>query len=87
MKIKNFTPLLLVCFMFIPIASFAQRTCGSVEYMTQQIQKNPRIAEKMAKIEASTQRYLKSSKLKAATIITIPVHVICGVCQCQPEYQ
>jgi PKD repeat protein len=68
--------MLVAGFLLFFLPGFGQRNCGSHEYMIQQMQKNPVFAENINKIEAFTQQYLKSPRLKAGTVITIPVHVI-----------
>lgn len=71
----SFTMLAIGMLMFSFVV-YGQRTCGSHEVMLQQMNENPRFAQKLQLIETHTKQVQYSPMLKAAGTITIPVHVI-----------
>jgi len=74
MKIR----LLQIAFILsLPIGSWAQRNCGSVEHHQHLIQSHPEIENNRRKIEENTQRYEKQQSNDKATgiVYTIPVVV------------
>ncbi len=73
---RLFVSLLIAGLLFLSFDVFGQRTCGAHEHMLQQIEKNPRFAEKLKSIEAHTAKSIQNPMLKATGTITIPVHVI-----------
>ena len=57
----------------------AQRNCGSMDVLSQQLQQSPKLQEKMDKIEIATRAILsKNAGSRVEGIITIPVvvHVV-----------
>ena len=54
----------------------AQRNCGSMDYLEQQIQDNPALIQQMQVIEEHTERF--AGQTVARNVITIPVvvHVV-----------
>mgnify|MGYP000067064432 CR=1 FL=1 len=66
----------LTLLLFFALNLSAQRNCGSMEYLDQQIQENPQLIEQMQAIEDFTERF--ASESGARNVITIPVvvHVV-----------
>ena len=73
---RFFISLLIAGMLLLSFDVFAQRTCASHDVMLQQIEKNPRFAEKLKSIEAHTAKSIQTPMLKATGTITLPVHVI-----------
>lgn len=68
--------MLFVSVMLFPFQIFGQRTCGAHDVMLQQLQENPRFAEKMQLIERHTLQVQQTPMFKATGVISIPVNVI-----------
>lgn len=60
------------------IGSFAQRNCGSMDYLNLQLQTDPKRAAKLESIERHTEEILESPHRVVNGVITIPVvvHVV-----------
>jgi len=60
------------------VGTFAQRNCGSMDYLNLQMQTDPKRAAKLESIERATQEILESPYRVVNGIITIPVvvHVV-----------
>ena len=59
-KIDTFKSLLLLMFLTLYINSFSQkRNCGTMEYLSKQIEKNPMLIEKMQSDEIKLQNWIK----------------------------
>lgn len=60
--------------------SFAQRTCGTMEYLEQQLQQNPAQNQRPDQLEKFTNNYVKNvaEKVLANGVLTIPVilHIV-----------
>ena len=67
-----------IAFLLVGSYSFAQRDCGAVEYLEQQMQLDPKRGEKMDRIEKHTQNFLKNPTRDVTGTVTIPVvvHVV-----------
>ena len=67
-----------MAFLLVGSYSFAQRDCGAVEYLEQQMQLDPKRGEKMDRIEKHTQSFLKNPTRDVTGTVTIPivVHVV-----------
>ena len=81
MKQKFFTFFNVILFGVILITSLhsnAQRICGSMDYLSSQIQSDPSIIQRRQNIEAHTQAYQTSLNKAAGIIVNIPVvvHVV-----------
>ncbi|MFT5263690.1 MAG: hypothetical protein ACI8YQ_002434, partial [Polaribacter sp.] len=63
---------------FIPFANAQQRDCGTMEYLEQQIETDPKRAAKMEQIENATKAFLSDPNRVIEGILTIPVvfHVV-----------
>ncbi len=66
--------------LMLPLVSFAQRNCGSMDHLQELQQQNPALIQKMERIENFTREYLANppANLRAGELVTIPVvfHVI-----------
>jgi len=69
--------LLLLAFMATTL-TYAQRNCGSTEYLQQQLNADPEIQQNMNEIERLTQKYVQTQFKSANAVISIPVvvHVV-----------
>ncbi|MEN9522244.1 MAG: hypothetical protein RL065_621 [Bacteroidota bacterium] len=74
---KIFLPLLFSFLLFLSNAQ-AQRNCGSMSHLQQQMQDDPTLASKMNQIEQHTNQFIASNNGHAKAIINIPVvvHVV-----------
>ena len=61
-----------------PLFALAQRNCGSMDYLNEQINNDPSIELRMDQIEQATEAYLTNNNNLRAGTITIPVvvHVV-----------
>ena len=78
-KIDVFKNLLLLLFLTLYINCFSQkRNCGTMEYLSKQIEKNPMLIEKMQSDENKLQNWIKNNNKEQSSVITIPVvvHVV-----------
>jgi hypothetical protein len=66
--------LLLLAFMATTL-TYAQRNCGSTEYLQQQLNADPEIQQNMNEIERLTQKYVQTQFKSANAVISIPVVV------------
>lgn len=75
---KKITLLITACCLLIASHLFAQRNCGTTEYMQQQIQNNPQLLQVMDAIEQHTHEFEQTYQPGGRTVITIPVvfHVV-----------
>jgi hypothetical protein len=80
MDTQKFTLLIIGLFLWCA-SGLAQRNCGSMEYLEQQIQHRPERLERLQQIEEHTQRVLTSSNRNVTGVIMIPVvvHVVYNV--------
>ncbi len=74
---KIFLLLASICSLYTGFSQTAQRTCGTVEYMAQQVAENPDIQQQIDAINQQANNYAANGK-KTRTLVTIPVvfHVI-----------
>ncbi|MEE9440208.1 MAG: M43 family zinc metalloprotease [Saprospiraceae bacterium] len=71
--------ILLVVSALLCVSVMAQRNCGSMEYLDQQIKQNPDRAISLQKIEQQTQNWIKNNGDNSQrSVVTIPVvvHVV-----------
>lgn len=70
----------LLCFLLMGVSSFAQRNCGSMDYLAQQILENPQHQENLDQLERFTNNFILDHQNKALSggVATIPVvvHVV-----------
>ena len=80
MDALKLTSVLLLSFL-LSISGFAQRNCGTMEYLDQQIQENPEHALHMHEIEEHTKNILANQSRVVNGVITIPVvvHIVWNV--------
>ncbi len=71
-------PLLLVSFLLGAFSAFAQRKCGTMEYLEMQKKLDPTLESRMAAIEAYTQSWIQQHQAGPRTVYTIPVvfHIV-----------
>jgi hypothetical protein len=65
--------------LMLAISSYAQRECGAMEVLAQQLEQDPKMQDKMDRIELATQAFLKKGFThRVDGVITIPVvvHVV-----------
>ena len=57
---------------------YSQRNCGTMQYLSEQIEKNPSLKINFEKTEHKLQQWISSSNTKTSNVITIPVvvHVV-----------
>lgn len=74
--IKNL--LLVLGLIFTLTIGNAQRVCGSMEVLQEQLQKDPKRLSKMEAIEKATQKFVNNPKKAVTGVVTIPVvvHVV-----------
>lgn len=78
-KLKSQLKTILVGLMLLMFANTdAQRICGSMDYLNNQIKSDPSIIQRRQNIETHTQAYQSSLNKAAGVIVTIPVvvHVV-----------
>lgn len=77
MKLVKITLSTLICLLCLAF-THAQRNCGSMEYLEQQMQQDPDRKVLMQQIEKQTQQFAAATQNRLATVVTIPVvvHVI-----------
>ena len=70
--------LLLLLALMATTLTYAQRNCGSTEYLQQQLNADPEIQQNMNEIERATQEYVQTQFKTANAVISIPVvvHVV-----------
>ncbi|MEZ4825430.1 MAG: M43 family zinc metalloprotease [Bacteroidia bacterium] len=77
---KQVNSLLALCFLLIPVLTFAQpqRSCNTMDYLEIQLQENPGMEVQMTRIEQFTQNYINNLNDNQRAVITIPtvVHVV-----------
>jgi hypothetical protein len=75
---KKFTLLMSAFVLLITTQLFAQRNCGTMEYLQQQIQNDPNRLQMMQEIEQHTNQFVQSYQPGSRSVITIPVvfHVV-----------
>jgi len=77
---KKFFKIIIVSFcLLIYINSFSQqRSCGTMDYLSQQIEKNPSLKNKIQSNEIKLQNWIKNNNNKQSSVITVPVvvHVV-----------
>ena len=73
-----FKVFMLGVFLLISVNVDAQRICGSMDYLSNQIQSDPSIIQRRQNIETHTQDYQSSLNKASGVIVTIPVvvHVV-----------
>ena len=71
---KNFLYILV----FLPFLSQAQRSCGTMTHLENQMLMNPNLELQMMQDEIQLQNFINSSSMAANNIISIPVvvHVV-----------
>jgi hypothetical protein len=76
MNRKQFVLFLLL--IFTGLALQAQRNCGTMDHLEQQIQKDPGLIERMESIENHTRKFLAEGAPGARQVVSIPVvvHVV-----------
>jgi len=75
----NLFPTITIVFLLLMTTSIdAQRDCGTMDYLEEQIEKDPGILQNMNVIEQQTMRHVQDHKRSISGIITIPVvvHVV-----------
>ena len=74
---KRFLHIMVVIMALLPLSTSAQRNCGTMEYLEEQIKADPSILQKMQQIEQHTQQVVQNPA-GVRQIITIPVvvHVV-----------
>ena len=57
---------------------YSQRNCGTMQYLSEQIEKNPSLKINFEKTEHKLQQWISSNNTKTSNVITIPVvvHVV-----------
>ena len=57
---------------------YSQRNCGTMQYLSEQIEKNPSLKINFEKTEHKLQQWINSNNTKTSNVITIPVvvHVV-----------
>ncbi|MBX7243469.1 MAG: T9SS type A sorting domain-containing protein [Bacteroidia bacterium] len=70
--------ILLLALLFSVSGMYAQRVCGSMEHLSNALQNDPTLADRMAKIEEHTNEFIKNNPKGQRVVITIPVvvHVV-----------
>jgi hypothetical protein len=71
---KIFLPIIILSVLMLS-NSFAQRNCGSMNYLQQQLQDDPSLSIRMNKIEQHTNNFIANGGKHAKAIINIPVVV------------
>lgn len=70
--------LFLTAFLAFSGTTFAQRQCGTMDVLQQQIQEDPMLLDRMEQIEQFTEQYVDAAGVHERTVYTIPVvvHVV-----------
>lgn len=76
--VNNYLLLLLISILFCDLLPAQQRTCGTMDYMKNQMEEDPEIINRRAEIEAKLQGNRSSSSRSNNSVITIPtvVHIV-----------
>ena len=71
---KIFLPIIILSVLMLS-NSFAQRNCGSMSHLQQQMQEDPTLSARMYQIEQQTNSFIANGGKRAKAIVNIPVVV------------